>query len=204
MSHLLKAFMLVVTGVCMTCTLYAQKSTKAEKLVYDLSESGILTRYHQCRREAEKYVKLFKLQEDSISQADVVEMEYAYAATAESFEAYLRAIRNDLLDGKKRRQIRKNEEVYVTAQLQTLDSLYQHQFMGEFFPTYARICAPQLTSKRVSPLPIIGSLVAPITSATVRLLAYLDDKAAGKKEAYKELLQTEWIEPNLFPEWQQI
>ena len=65
-------------------------------------ESGILKTYKDYRSETEKYVALFKARQDQYRIEDLIELKSTYERTAEAFEDYIYAIRNDLLDKKKR------------------------------------------------------------------------------------------------------
>ena len=104
-------------------TLSAQTPEQSEKMLYNLMSSGILKTYKDYRSETEKYVALFKARQSEYRVEDMIELKSTYERTAEAFEDYIYEIRNDLLDKKKRKTIKKDPEAYVTTRLTELNQV---------------------------------------------------------------------------------
>ena len=189
-------------------TAKAQSVSKSENLIYELTESGFLKRYKKYRAYAEKHVALMKLKEDSCSDEQKIEMHAAYKQMQDAFHSFLYSVRNDLLDAKKRRYIKKQTELYVETKLIELDEVYQEYYLGQFHPLYIQVCRPEMASRRtIDPslaVPMIVSMLPAITSTFTKLADFFDNNKDEKMEAYKQLLNEEWVEPHLFQDWEQI
>ncbi len=188
--------------------LHAQSAEKSEKLLHELSESGFLQRYKQYKMEAEKHVALMKLKRGACSDEQKIEMEFAYKETQEAFHSFLYSVRNDLLDAKMRRHIKKDTELYVENKLLELDEIYQEYYLKKFHPIYLQVCHPEIASRRtIDPslmVPMIVSMLPAITGVFTKLADFFDDNRQDKLEVFKQLLEEEWVQPHLFRDWEQI
>lgn len=186
----------------------AQSAAQSEKLIYELTESGFLKRYKEYRAEAEKHVALLKLKEDSCSDEMKIEMHAAYQETQEAFHSFIYSVRNDLLDSKKRRYIKKQTEIYVETKLIELDEIYQEYYRAKFYPIYMQVCHPEIASRRmIDPsltVPMIVSMLPAIANTFTKLADFFDNHKEEKLEAFKELLDEEWVQPHLLQDWEQI
>ncbi|MFK7924543.1 MAG: hypothetical protein AB8H47_21480 [Bacteroidia bacterium] len=186
----------------------AQAPEQSEKMLYNLMSSGILKTYKDYRSETEKYVALFKARQAEYRVEDMIELQSTYGRTAEAFEDYIYEIRNDLLDKKKRKEIKKDPEGYVTTRLTELNQVYLEYYQMRFRPAYAAICEDpgsmaQMGRRSIPPeIPI--ALIAPITKATMEIISYIDGKNTRDLESLKTLLEKEWVEPNRFRAWEEI
>lgn len=189
-------------------TLSAQNASKAERMIYDLSDSGFLDNYRDYRRKTETDIALFKARMSEHSAEDWVRIKASYEETAAAFERFLGDIRNDLLDGQKRREINKDTETYARERLGELDKVYQEYYQGRFYPLYAQInhldvqdVASQRTAMDGS---VWALLITPITLATTKIVDFVDDRKDKKLDEFKEVLEKEWMEPNRFRRWDEI
>lgn len=188
---------------------FAQSASKSEKVIYELAGSGMLDTYRDYRRQTETDVALFKTRMNEHSAEDWVRIKAAYEETAEAFEDYLFDVRNDLLDGKKRREIHKETESYARTRLMELDEIYAEYYQGRFYPLYAQINQIDIStasSQRTASAdgPIWAVLITPITLATTKIVDFVDDRKEKKLEEFKKTLDKEWIEPNRFRRWDEI
>ncbi|MEL6593240.1 MAG: hypothetical protein AAFQ87_12700 [Bacteroidota bacterium] len=201
--------LLLFTVLLLTSSLLpAQSPEKSEQMLYNLMSSGILKTYKDYRSETEKYVALFKARQEEYRVEDMIELKSTYERTAEAFEDYIYEIRNDLLDKKKRKAIKKDPEAYVTARLSKLNQVYAEYYQTRFRPAYAAICEDPSTvaqmGRRTIPPEIPIALIAPITKATMDIITYIDGKNTRDLESLKTLLEKEWVEPNRFRSWEDI
>ena len=67
---------------------YTQQSSKSERALYSLMESGYLKAYKDYRYEVEKRGGLFKVKKDKQNAEDWVEMKNSYLRTSEAFEDF--------------------------------------------------------------------------------------------------------------------
>lgn len=205
--------MRIITLICLlifgtSFFVQAQSAAKSEKLIYELSESGFLKRYKQYRAETEKHAALLKLKEDSCSDELKIEMKSAYKETQDAFHSFIYGVRNDLLDSKKRRYIKKQTEIYVETKLIELDEIYQEYYQAKFHPVYIQVCHPEMASRRmIDPsftVPMIVSMLPAIAATFTKLADFFDNNKEEKLEAFKKLLDEEWVQPHLFEDWEQI
>jgi hypothetical protein len=186
----------------------AQSASKAERMIYDLSDSGFLDTYRDYRRKTETDVALFKARMSEHSAEDWVRVKASYEETAGAFERFLVDIRNDLLDGQKRREMNKDTEGYARERLAELDKIYQEYYQGRFFPLYARINhldVQEVASQRTAvDGPVWAVLITPITLATTKIVDFVDDRKDKKLDEFKEVLEKEWMQPNRFRRWDEI
>lgn len=205
--------MRIVTLFCLliitsTQVAQAQSAGQSEKLIYELSESDFLKRYKQYRTETEKHAALLKLKEDSCTDELKIEMKSAYKETQEAFHSFIYSVRNDLLDSKKRRYIKKETELYIETKLLEVDEIYQEYYRAKFHPLYMQVCHPEMASRRtIDPslaVPMIVSMLPTIVAAFTKLADFFDDNKEEKLEAFKKLLDEEWVQPHLFEDWEQI
>lgn len=189
-----------------TTALFAQNAPKEEVLVNELKQSGILRRYQEYRRETEKQVALYKVQEGHHSAEQEIEMKYLYAETAAAFEDFLFVIRNDMLDPRTRRFVQRHTEAYVESRLHALDQIYQEKYVGKFYPAWASACGHEASSMRakIPVLPELAVVVTPIVNATVKVMEYLDGRRTQDLAYFKKILDEEWIRPNRFTPWDSI
>lgn len=189
---------------------WAQRMSKAEKAIYELTNSGLLDTYRDYRRTIEKQVALFKTEEEVQSARNWIEMRAAYQETAEAFEQFIYNIRNDLLDPPTRREIRKNTEEYVSKRLLQLDEIYQEHYLGKFLPTYTALSTQQtenLANRRLNGGgggTVIAALLLPVSQATMKVIDFVEERKEEKLEDFKEVLEEEWIKPNRFKSWEEI
>ncbi|MDX2284889.1 MAG: hypothetical protein NW241_12045 [Bacteroidia bacterium] len=188
----------------------AQGPAASEETLYRLMDSGFLSTYKDYRAEIEQYAALFKSRKDH-SPEDIVRMRSAYLRTSEAFEDFILSVRNDLLDRKIRREIRKDTEGYVRRKLEKLNATYVEHFQGRFKPTYIAIVSPEAPAPDPSAMAsaahrdgIPVALIAPLAQAMVAVIDFLDKKNDRDIEALKEVLQKEWVEPNRFTKWENI
>lgn len=194
---------------CMLIHVFAQKTGKAEKAVYELTNSGLLDDYRDYRRQLEKHVALFKTQEEEQSAKNWIEMRSAYQETSEAFEQFIYQIRNDLLDPKIRKKIRKNTEKYVTEHMETLSGIYQKHYVDKFLPTYLSLSNIEeenmfATRRLGGGGTVIAALLLPVTQATMKVIDYVDERNDDKLDNFKEVLEAEWVKPNKFKTWEEI
>lgn len=188
----------------------AQNISTAEESVYKLTDAGFLDLYKDYRSETEMYVALFKANIDEHSPEDVVRMRAAYRRTSEAFEDFIYGIRNDFLDKKTRKQIKKDSEAYVTEKLEELNQTYVNYYMSRFQPTYARIVDGESNEPLASAAPqrmgmeIPVALIAPLAQATMQVVDFFDQKGTRDLETLKEVLEEEWIKPHTFRDWDDI
>ena len=202
----------------------AQQIDRTEDAVYRLTDAGFLQTYKDYRAETEEYVALFKAKarEENYDPEEIIRMKSAYRRTSEAFEDFIYAIRNDLLDPRKRKAIRKNTEAYVTGQLERLQQIHETYFLGRFHETYVAIVERESyntiatvdpTGEQPSPnreasnpinptIPI--ALIAPVTRATMDVIEYLDKKKERDMAQVKRILEQEWINPHRFRDWEDI
>lgn len=187
--------------------LLAQKLSDTEKAVYALLEAGFLDAYKDYRSETETHVALFKARQDSFTTEDLIRMKAAYRRTAEAFEDFIYGVRNDLLDKKKRKHIRKHSAEYVSTCLGRLNQTYATYFGNKFYPTYSAIThAPvDYAANRSASIPVVPiAVIAPVTKATMEIIEYIDRKGDRNLEQIKKVLETEWIKPHRFRIWEDI
>ncbi len=189
----------------------AQTIGSAEESVYTLTDAGFLDLYKDYRSEAEMYVALFKANIDQYSPEDVVRMRASYRRTSEAFEDFVYSIRNDFLDKKTRKLIKKDSEAYVTAQLEELNQTYVDYYLMRFRPTYAAIVEGRSSEPLAAAKPsgrmgmeIPVALIAPLAQATMQVVDFFDKKGRRDLDQLKEVLQEEWINPNKFRDWEDI
>jgi hypothetical protein len=191
-----------------TQVVQAQSAGQSEKLIYELSESDFLKRYKQYRTETEKHAAFLKLKADSCSDELKIEMKSAYKETQDAFHSFIYSIRNDLLDSKKRRYIKKETELYIETKLLEVDEIYQEYYRAKFHPIYMQVCHPEMASRRtIDPslaVPMIVSMLPTIVATFTKLADFFDDNKEEKLEAFKKLLDEEWVQPHLFEDWEQI
>lgn len=188
-------------------SVFAQKLTDTERAVYALMESGFLDAYKDYRSETETHVALFKSRQDSFTTADLIRMKASYRRTAEAFEDFIYGVRNDLLDKKKRKEIRKHSEAYVTASLAKLNQTYAAYFGNRFYPLYSSITEAPLdyAANRSPNFPVVPiAVIAPVTKATMEIIEYIDKKGDRNLEHIKKVLEKEWVKPHQFREWEDI
>ncbi len=186
----------------------AQNPSSAERMVYNLMESGILKAYKDYRSETEKYARLFKARESTYTLEQQIEMQSIYERTAEAFEDFILSIRNDLLDKKSRREIKKDCESYVNRRLRELEMVNVEYYQQRLRPTYASIVEGKDTyaslGRRVIIPEIPIALIAPVTKATLDIINYIDTKNDQDLAELKKLLQDEFVEPNRFKRWEEM
>lgn len=188
----------------------AQTLSSAEESVYTLTDAGFLDLYKDYRSETEMYVALFKAKMDEYSPEDVVRMRASYRRTSEAFEDFIYSIRNDFLNKKSRKLIKKNPESYVTEKLEELNQTYVTYYMSRFQPTYAGIVDGESSEPLATASPqrmgmeIPVALIAPLTQATMQVVDFFDKKGARDLETLKEVLENEWIQPHKFRDWDDI
>jgi hypothetical protein len=204
--------MLLVFALLWSGWLPAQSISGAERALYELTDTELLKRYRDYRTDAEKYVALFKVNEEHFSPEEKIEMQTAYRATSEAFESFIYAIRNDFLDAKQRRKIRRKTEAYVTYQLEKLDGIYTEYYMGRFYPTYSAIALRQgeytasnnRLSEPVLPASIPIALLIPVASSIVKVMEHIEKRKGESLEEFKQVLDQEWVEPHQFRDWEDI
>jgi hypothetical protein len=188
--------------------LSAQNPSQSERMVYNLMESGILKTYKDYRSETEKYARLFKARESTYTLEQQIEMQSSYERTAEAFEDFIYSIRNDLLDRKRRRVIKKDAEAYVTQRLGELNTVYGEYFQKRLQPTYTSIVEGQDAiasyGRRIVIPEIPIALIAPVTKATLDIINYIDQRNEKDLNDLKALLEKEWVEPNRFRTWEEM
>jgi hypothetical protein len=188
--------------------LVAQSVSGSEEAIYQLTDAGFLSTYKDQRAEIEQYVAIFKAKKEEYEVEDLIRMKSAYKRTAEAYEDFIYRVRNDLLDKKQRKKIKKDTEGYVTEQMESLNQTYTEYYQGWFKPTYAAICDPNsnLASNRASGGGggIPTALIAPVTQATMQVIEFLDKKGDRDLEAIKKVLDREWIDPHRFTPWEEI
>lgn len=186
----------------------AQSLSNSEEAIYTLTDAGFLDAYKDHRAEIEQYVALFKARKDEYTVEDLIKLKSAYKRTAEAYEDFIYNVRNDLLDKKTRKRMRKNPEAYVTLQMEELEKTYREYYQGWFHPTYAAICEPNsnLASNRASGggNGLSAALIAPVTQATMQVIEFLDKKNDRDIDAVKKVLDSEWIDPHRFTPWEEI
>lgn len=208
---IMKVASLLVSCLIIACfsPATAQRMSKAEEAVYELSQSGLLDQYREYRRVIEKHVALFKIQEEEQSARNWIEMRSKYIQTADAFESFIYQIRNDLLDKQMRKQIRKDSDAYIASHLTELEAIYQEQYVREFLPTYISLSKlevdqPMATRRMSGGGTLIAALLLPVSQATMKLIDFVDEKKEEKLEAFKEVLDEEWVKPNQFRSWEEI
>lgn len=189
--------------------LIAQTASKSEKAVHSLQESGFLETYKDYRSETEKYAALFKARKEEYSPEEMITMRNSYERTAEAFEDFILMVRNDLLDKKKRKNIRKNTEGYVVEKLEKLNDIYMDHYLGRFIPTYSAIVEdPDTYASHFQRFSGNGNipvaLIAPATQATLNLIEFFDKKNDRDIVYLKDLLEKDWVTPNRFTSWKDI
>jgi hypothetical protein len=187
----------------------AQGPSNGETALYRLMDSGFLKTYKDYRAEIEQYAALFKIKQQQYSPEEAVMMRSAYNRTSEAFEDFIYSVRNDLLDSKTRRSIAKDTEGYVRTKLESLNKVYEEYYLLRFKPTYVAICTPDTpvmaSAQRAGlPIEIPLSLIAPVATATMQVIDFLDKKSDRDIETLKKVLEEEWIKPNRFTAWEQI
>ncbi|MEM7369895.1 MAG: hypothetical protein AAF587_14920 [Bacteroidota bacterium] len=185
----------------------AQQVSSTERAVYGLMDAGFLSSYKDHRSEIEERVAIFKSKKDDFSVEDLIRMKSAYKRTSEAFEDFIYGIRNDLLDKKVRKKIKKDSEGYVTQQMEKLNTIYVDYYQGWFQPTYSSISDPSSTvaSNRGSGnITIPSALIAPVSQATMNVIEYLDKKNEKDLETVKKVLDREWVDPHQFTPWEEI
>ncbi|GAB4430211.1 MAG: hypothetical protein OHK0039_48890 [Bacteroidia bacterium] len=205
---------LLIAGL-VVLRLPAQQISVTEDAVYRLTDAGFLQTYKDYRAETEEYVALFKAKakEENYSPEELIHMKSAYRRTSEAFEDFIYAIRNDLLDPKMRKKIRKDTEGYVRQRLIQLQSVHDEYFLERFHSTYVAIVqGPEYNTiasadvhrtDGISPtIPI--ALIAPMTRATMDVIDYLDKKKDRDMIEVKQVLEKEWIAPHRFRNWEEI
>ncbi|MDP5171346.1 MAG: hypothetical protein NWR72_13970 [Bacteroidia bacterium] len=190
--------------------LSAQSVGSAEESVYALTDAGFLDLYKDYRAETEMYVALFKANIDQYSPEDVVRMRSTYRRTSEAFEDFIYSIRNDFLDRKVRKTIKKDCEGYVTRKLEELNGTYLEYYLTRFQPTYAMIAegkSPDAMVSGVNRMMAPGipvALIAPLATATMQAVDFFDKKGDRDLLTLKEVLEKEWIKPHKFRDWDDI
>lgn len=199
-------FIFLLTGT----NLDGQNLSTAEESVYKLTDAGFLDLYKDYRSETEMYVALFKANIEEHSAEDVVRMRASYRRTTEAFEDFIYGIRNDFLDKKKRKLIKKDSEGYVTDKLEELNQTYVNYYLSRFQPTYAAIVDGESNEPVAAVAPqrmgmeIPVALIAPLAQATMQVVDFFDKKGTRDLETLKEVLEDEWIAPHKFREWDDI
>lgn len=190
--------------------LRGQTLSSAEESVYTLTDAGFLDLYKDYRSETEMYVALFKANIEQYTPEDVVRMRASYRRTSEAFEDFIYSIRNDFLNKKSRKLIKKNPESYVGDKLEELNQTYVNYYLSRFQPTYAGIVDGQsdepvaVASPQRMGMEIPISLIAPLAQATMQVVDFFDKKGSRDLETLKEVLEDEWIKPHKFRDWDDI
>lgn len=188
-------------------SLTAQNVNKTEQAVYELMDAGFLNDYKDHRSAIEEQVAIFKSKKETYTVEDMIRMKSAYKRTSEAFEDFIYGVRNDLLNKKSRKKIKKNSESYVTAQLEKLNSIYTDYYQGWFQPTYSSIADPAsnvASNRATGEISIPTALIAPVSQATMKFIEYLDKKNERDIDTIKKVLEQEWVEPNRFTPWEEI
>ena len=203
-------FLLIVLSGCVFSALNAQTLSSAEESVYTLTDAGFLNLYKDYRAETEMYVALFKANMDEHSPEDLVRMRASYRRTSEAFEDFIYSIRNDFLDKKTRRLIKKDSEGYVKEKLEELNQTYVDYYLSRFQPTYAAI----VEGRSEEPMAVLDNgrmgveipiaLIAPLAQATMQVVDFFDKKGQRDLDELKEVLEEEWIKPHKFRAWEDI
>ena len=197
------AYPLLLACFCLSlfAPLSAQSVGKDEKALHELMASGFLKAYKDYRYEAEMYVALFKAKESEWDVTQQIRMKAAYRRTSEAFESFIYVTRNDLLDAKTRRSIRKDPETYVRQRLQSLDAVRKEYYDDLFLATYSQITQPEsghdgsegplatLNHRETDPLSLTLALLGPITQATVNIVNFIDEKKEKNLEAFKAVAE---------------
>ncbi|MCB0841139.1 MAG: hypothetical protein KDE26_13610 [Bacteroidetes bacterium] len=191
-------------------SVWAQQSSKSERALYELMESGYLKTYKDYRYEIEKRAGLFKVKVAKSEGEAWVEMENSYLRTSEAFEHFILVTRNDFLDRKRRKFIRKNTEDYVKERLEELNNIYTEYFVGKYQPLYTSLILDEESllaegNERTSlPTEIPLALIAPAARATLEVIEFLDEKNDKDIDELKALLEEEWVKPNQFRPWKDL
>ncbi len=205
-----KLLWIVFLGLVQVPVVKAQTLSSAEESVYRLTDAGFLDLYKDYRAETEMYVALFKANIGQYSQEDIVRMRATYRRTSEAFEDFIYGIRNDFLNKKTRRLIKKDSEGYVTTKLEELNKTYMEHYLTRFQPTYTAIISGDhdpsmaLGMNRVMNPTIPIALIAPLAQATMQAVDFFDRKGDRDLESLKQTLETEWIKPHKFRQWEDI
>lgn len=205
----IQGFTLMLVGFFLSSpfSLSAQKVSSTERAVYELMDAGFLSSYKDHRSEIEERVAIFKSKKDDFSVEDLIRMKSAYKRTSEAFEDFIYGIRNDLLDKRARKRIKKDSEGYVTQQMEKLNTIYIDYYQGWFQPTYSAISDPESTvasNRGGGNITIPSALIAPVSQATMNVIEYLDKKNDKDLESVKKVLDREWLEPHQFTPWEEI
>lgn len=189
---------------------YAQNTSKSEKALYDLMDSGFLKAYKDYRYEVEKHVAIVKAKESDFRPEEIAEIKSTYIRTSEAFEDFIFSTRNDFLDKKTRRMIRKDTERYVTERLEKLNKVYVEYYLQKFLPVYTSINIDESNmvaeggERATIPPEIPISLIIPVAKATMEVIEFLDSKNDKDLAYLKTLLDKEWVQPNRFRTWEEI
>lgn len=187
-----------------------QTASKSEQALYDLMDSGFLKTYKDYRYEVEKHIAVIKAKERDYEPEDIAEMRMTYLRTSEAFEDFIYVTRNDFLDKKTRKLIRKNSEEYVRVRLEKLNDIYVEYYIGKFMPVYTAMNIDESNmiaegGNRTSIPPAVPiSLIVPVSKATIELLDFLDSRNDKDIAYLKDLLDKEWVKPNQFRDWEEI
>ncbi|MEZ4829358.1 MAG: hypothetical protein R3C61_24180 [Bacteroidia bacterium] len=187
-----------------------QSTTKSEQALYDLMDSGFLKTYKDYRYEIEKHIAIVKSRQNEYEPEEVAEMRMTYSRTSEAFEDFIYVTRNDFLDKKTRRLIRKDTEAYVRARLEKLNDIYVEYYIGKFMPVYTAMNINENNmiaegGNRTSlPPEIPVALIVPVAKATIELIDFLDSRNDKDIAYLKDLLEKEWVKPNRFRDWSEI
>lgn len=204
-----QGLLILCTGMLLITfpSLMAQKVSATEQAVYELMDAGFLNDYKDHRSAIEEQVAIFKSKKDTYTVEDLIRMKSAYKRTSEAFEDFIYGVRNDLLDKKARKKIKKGSESYVTSQLEKLNSIYTDYYQGWFQPTYSSIADPAsnvASNRAAGDISIPTALIAPVSQATMKLIEFLDKKNSKDTDTIKKVLEEEWVEPNRFTPWEEI
>ncbi|MEZ4773872.1 MAG: hypothetical protein R3D00_11875 [Bacteroidia bacterium] len=187
-----------------------QTTSRSEQALYDLMDSGFLKTYKDYRYEVEKQIAVIKAKQRDYEPEEIAEMRMTYLRTSEAFEDFIYVTRNDFLDKKTRKLIRKDTEEYVRIRLEKLNEIYVEYYIGKFMPVYTSINIDESSmiaegGHRTSIPPAVPiSLIVPVAKATIELLDFLDSRNDKDIAYLKDLLDKEWVRPNRFRDWEEI
>ncbi|MDX2245283.1 MAG: hypothetical protein SF052_00790 [Bacteroidia bacterium] len=188
----------------------AQTASKSEQALYDLMDSGFLKTYKDYRYEVEKNIAVIKARQGDYQPEEIAEMRMTYLRTSEAFEDFIYVTRNDFLNRKTRKLIRKDTEGYVRVRLEKLNDIYVEYYIGKFMPVYTAMNIDESAmiaegGNRTSIPPEIPlTLIVPVAKATMELIEFLDNQNDKDIAYLKDLLEKEWVRPNRFRDWEEI